>query len=99
MTIGDGKLSSVNYQFWRYKLERVTLNTDGVSNSQAMLRVFQKTYGRGYQPGSSLVKWLWQGHRASGEYEESPKSGSATASIWSNELKQEEERGSARAQH
>jgi len=99
MAIGDGKLSSVAYQFWKYKLARVMLKTDGASNNQAMLQVFQTTYGPGYKPTPSSSKRLWQGHRASALYEEDQKSDSATASIWSNELKQEEERESAKAQH
>jgi len=99
MTIGNGKLSSVIYQFWKYKLERVTLKTDGDSNNQAMLQVFETTYGPGYRPGGSFSKRLWQGHRASAVYEEDPKSDSAVASVWSNELKQEEEHESANAQH
>lgn len=99
MAIGDGKLSSVIFQFWKYKLEVVTLRTNGVSNNQAMLRVFQATYGPGYRPNGSLSKRQWQGQRASALYEEDPKTDSAFASVWSNELRLEEDAERARTQH
>ena len=59
LKIGDAKLKSINYAFWRDQLYTVTFWTKGYSNFTALRDEVFKEFGQGRKVNSTAERYLW----------------------------------------
>jgi hypothetical protein len=59
LKIGDAKLKSINYAFWRDQLYTVTFWTKGHKNFTALRDEVFKEFGQGRQVNSNTERYLW----------------------------------------
>jgi len=58
MRIADGRLSGINYQFWRGKLHGVVLRI-AAGSLVPVLRAVEKVYGKPTQPNPLKPRYYW----------------------------------------
>jgi hypothetical protein len=59
LVLGDAKLKTIAYAFWRDELYTVTIWTQGPENYQALRKMVFKQFGEGAHPDPSIEKYLW----------------------------------------
>jgi hypothetical protein len=59
MTVGNGRLSSLEYCFYNQQLLAVFIRTVGAENSLSLLDALQAKYGAGTQSNPYLPNYMW----------------------------------------
>jgi hypothetical protein len=82
--VGHAKVESIVYGFYRDRYYWMVIQSKGVVNGRALLRVLRETYG----PGSRAVsdQYWWRGKRVTAHYDENPLTKDAKLYMSSNEL-------------
>lgn len=69
MALGASELTRLTYATWKGKLVTVSLGTEGVSDSNAMLAAFEAAYGEGRRKNRFSEKRGWLGSRVFASYD------------------------------
>ncbi len=86
MVLGKAELMAIYYGFYKKKLARVTIITNGDANAHALLDWMQMNYGRGEKPYPEWEKYVWAGSRVGATYEQNAGTKVAVFTIWSRTL-------------
>jgi hypothetical protein len=86
LELGGAKLKLIEYGFYRGKLANVTINAEGKSNSEALLKVLQKDYGTGIQAPHTFDKLYWFGQKVLVDYMSSAGGEKSSCGMWSKPM-------------
>ena len=86
LTLGEGRLQSILYFFYKDQLSEVMLETVGLVNSRAALAVLSHAYGPGGQANQFLETYVWPGQRVGLLYDENPITKDAIMTFRNHEL-------------
>lgn len=70
LMIGDYKLKSITYVFYKEILCGIIIETEGYSNSRGILDLIKSLYGDGYQSNEYIEQYYWFGDIVTLSYEE-----------------------------
>jgi hypothetical protein len=86
LSVGSGHLASITYDYYKYRLLGVELETRGLANSRALLDTLKAAYGVPYQPNGFLQRYMWPGAIVNVIYDESAIKGDSTSLILNKAL-------------
>jgi hypothetical protein len=89
LQIGEGQAKAITYGFYQDRLLVINIETVGMSNSQAVLLVFQQAYGPGAQDNKYLQQYHWLGQKVFVTYKENSATHNALISLLSVPLQHE----------
>jgi hypothetical protein len=83
LEMGEAKLTRIEYSFYRGKFANVTVNTQGKTNSVALLTYLEKYYGPGRKSPRGAEKYYWFGQKVTVDYAVSSDGEKSTSGMWS----------------
>jgi hypothetical protein len=89
LNIGDAKLKTILYGFYKNKLYWVEIKTEGLTNSRFLLSSLEELYGKGYKANQFMDNYDWFGKKVILMYEENSITGDASVSTWSKIIQKE----------
>lgn len=89
LRVGRAELKELTYAFYKGKLFYISLGTDGLTNSRALLEALQAQYGGGSKSNPSLESYYWLGKQVTLHYQEDSRTGSARVSFASAPISQQ----------
>lgn len=92
LAIGDYKLQSISYVFYKEKLSQIMIETKGFANSNGLLEVLKSQYGEGYKSNRYIEKYLWSGSKAGLYYNQNSINKDAVLIIFSKALQEQEQK-------
>jgi hypothetical protein len=78
LTIGRSLVRRIVYGFYKGRFYAVLIDTEGYTNSRALLEVLREAYGPGTRPNRFMDTYYWNGARVLLSYDEKPLSHEAT---------------------
>lgn len=92
LAIGEYKLSSISYVFYKGKLSQIIIESKGSTNSGGLLDLLKAQYGEGFKSNRYIEKYLWSGEKAGIYYNQNSVDKSAVVVIFSKALQELEQK-------
>ena len=97
LSIGGGRANQLIYGFTNNRLSTILIQTNGMSNSRALLEVLRQAYGPGSQPDPSLPRYTWRGSQVRVSYNENANTHNADTWLHHVPARDEEQKDAEKA--
>ena len=86
LKIGENKLESIHYGFYKGKLSSIIIKTTGYTNSRGVLDVLNENYGTPYRPNQFMDDYDWFGKKLTIMYDENSATNNASIYFFSKPM-------------